>query len=121
MFGELIKREREAKGLSLKTLGKACGISDSEMLKIENGERKTPNWRTLCKLADQLELHPVELLYAAGYINEKYVEPYNKIHKLEKLDDSGLQTIQLFVDFLISRKGSKNASVKEKLLLCHID
>ena len=38
MLGEMIKEKREAKGLSLKSLGKACGISDSEMMKIENGK-----------------------------------------------------------------------------------
>jgi transcriptional regulator with XRE-family HTH domain len=115
MLGEMIKEKREAKGLSLKSLGKACGISDSEMMKIENGDRKTPNWKTLCRIAEQLEIHPVELLYAAGCISENYVKPYEQIHKLEKLNTSELRTVQLFIDFLISREKSKDVSMKEEL------
>ena len=42
--GEYIKNRRESKGMSLKKLGGACGISDSEILKIESGQRKNPNW-----------------------------------------------------------------------------
>lgn len=106
MLGTLIKEKRKEKKLSLKSLGKACGISDSEMLKIENGERKTPNWYTLCKIADQLGLHPVELLCEAGCIDERYIQPYAKIHKLDVLNEEDLVTVQLFVDFLIERRRS---------------
>ena len=48
--GEMIKKRREALKVSLKKLGEACGVSDSEILKIESGERKSPNWNTLCKI-----------------------------------------------------------------------
>ena len=39
-LGEMIKNKREAAGLSQKRLGTACGLSDSEIMKIENGQRK---------------------------------------------------------------------------------
>lgn len=45
----MIKNKREAAGLSQKRLGSACGLSDSEIMKIENGQRKTPSWKNLCK------------------------------------------------------------------------
>ena len=41
--GQLIKSRREAAGLSQKKLGNACGLSDSEIMKIEKGIRKKPN------------------------------------------------------------------------------
>ena len=46
-IGQMIKCRREAMGLSLKKLAIACGSSDSEIMKIENGTRKKPNWATL--------------------------------------------------------------------------
>ena len=87
-LGEMIKNKREAAGLSQKKLGTACGLSDSEIMKIENGQRKTPSWKNLCKIAQALDFHPFEILLVAGYITENDIE-----------------TIQLFVDFVISRKG----------------
>ena len=88
-LGEMIKNKREAAGLSQKRLGTACGLSDSEIMKIENGLRKTPSWKNLCKIAQVLDFHPFEILLVAGYITENDIE-----------------TIQLFVDFMISRKGT---------------
>lgn len=48
-LGEMIKNKREAAGLSQKRLGTACGLSDSEIMKIENGQRKTPSWKICAK------------------------------------------------------------------------
>jgi transcriptional regulator with XRE-family HTH domain len=49
-IGQMIKSRREAMGLSLKKLAIACGSSDSEIMKIENGTRKNPNWATVTAL-----------------------------------------------------------------------
>ena len=74
--GTLIKNTRETAGLSQKKLGNACGLSDSEIMKIENGVRQKPNWENLCRIAQALDFHPFKLLLAAGYISE------NDIHQL---------------------------------------
>lgn len=42
-LGQFIKSKRESSGLSLKKLSSATGISDTEILKIENGTRKKPS------------------------------------------------------------------------------
>ena len=73
--GEFIKDRRESLNISLKKLGEACGVSDSEILKIESGQRKNPNWTTLCKIARALNFHPFELLLKAGYISETDINP----------------------------------------------
>ena len=39
-LGQFLKEKREFSGLSLKKLSSVTGISDSELLKIENGTRK---------------------------------------------------------------------------------
>ncbi len=103
-LGQMIKDKREAAGLSQKKLGTACGLSDSEIMKIENGQRKTPSWRNLCRIAQALEFHPFEILLEAGYITENDINPGVRIHGLDKLDDKDIETVQLFVDFVISRK-----------------
>ena len=81
-IGQMIKSRREAMGLSLKKLAIACGSSDSEIMKIENGTRKNPNWATLCK-SRALNFHPFEILLAAGYISENDMHPNCQIHGLE--------------------------------------
>ena len=80
--GKLIKEKRTAAKLSQKNLGKACGISDSEIMKIENGTRKTPNWENLCKIAKVLGMHPFDILLAAGYISENDFNPNKRLHNL---------------------------------------
>ena len=68
-LGQFLKEKREFSGLSLKKLSSVTGISDSELLKIENGTRKKPGWEHLCKIAKALNFHPFEILLNAGYIS----------------------------------------------------
>ena len=101
-IGKYIKEHREALGYSLKRLGEASGISDSEILKIENGTRKNPNWNTLCDIAKALSIHPLEILLEAGYINAEDINPACTIKHLDRLNAEQLKTVQRFIDFLVS-------------------
>lgn len=101
--GKLIKENRIRSGLSLKKLGSLCGVSDTEIFKIENGSRKQPNWHTLCKIAHVLEFHPFELLLVAGYISEKDINPNLKIYRLDELSKEDLIIVQLFIDFIVEK------------------
>ena len=106
-LGRFIKFKREDSGLSLKKLSSATGISDTEILKIENGTRKRPSWEHLCKIATALNFHPFEVLLNAGYISESDIKPLLLINGLEDLNEQQLNTVQLFVDFIkaaISKK-----------------
>ena len=103
-LGQLIKVKREAAGLSQKKLGSACDLSDSEIMKIENGIRKKPNWENLCKIAQALNFHPFEFLLAAGYISEEDIHPNIQLQGLGNLESSDIDCLQLFIDFIISRK-----------------
>ena len=60
-LGQFLKEKRESSGLSLKRLSSITGISDSELLKIENGTRKKPGWEHLCKIAKALNLQIKDL------------------------------------------------------------
>lgn len=103
-LGKLIKSKREAAKLSQKKLGDACGMSDTTISKIEAGSRQTPQWDTLCKIAQALNFHPFEILLAAGYITKDDIHPNSQIHGLENLNEAGLEDVQLFIDFLQTRK-----------------
>jgi transcriptional regulator with XRE-family HTH domain len=113
-IGQLIKSKRKEAKLSLKRLSKISGVSDSEILKIENGTRKYPNWNTLCDIAHPLDIHPLEILLAAGYITENDIHPNSQIHGLENLDKADIENVQLFVDFLQMRNPKTNNPNKEK-------
>ncbi|MBN2835616.1 MAG: helix-turn-helix domain-containing protein [Candidatus Delongbacteria bacterium] len=114
-LGTLIKQRREKAGLSLKKLGDACGISDSEVMKIENGTRKNPNWVTLCEMAKVLDFHPFELLLAVGYITHEDIHPNAQIHGLDKLSANKIETVQTFIDFIAVHEINRDLSQKEAI------
>lgn len=103
-IGSFIKHQREKAGYSLKKLASLSGISDSELFKIENGTRQSPNWKNLCEIAKVLEIHPFKFLLKAGYIGENDVNPILKIKGLDKLDSNELHLVQLYVDFLLEKR-----------------
>lgn len=112
-LGKFIKDKREAAGLSLKKLGTCCGMSDSEIMKIENGTRKNPNWSNLCEIAHALNFHTFEVLLVAGYITEKDIHPNSHIHGLENLSADDVSVVQLFIDFLTMRSRNVDDVSKE--------
>lgn len=112
-IGAYIKAKRETAGYSQKKLATQCGISDSELHKIEKGIRKKPNWQSLCEIAKCLEIHPLELLLKAGYITEEDINPMHKIKRLNKLSLDELNLVQLYIDFLIAKKQGSLKGVSE--------
>ena len=107
--GTLIKERREALGMSLKKLSEACEISDSEILKIESGQRKTPNWSALCKIAHALSFHPFEVLLAAGYITESDVNPVYRLKGLDRLSAEDMEVVQNIIDAQVAKNAKKLA------------
>ena len=61
-IGRLIETRRRALGLSQKELGRSSGLSDTTICKIENGNRTTPSWESLCRIAKALNIHPFEFM-----------------------------------------------------------
>jgi transcriptional regulator with XRE-family HTH domain len=113
-LGQKIKKRRGEAGLSLKKLGDACGISDTEVMKIENGDRKNPNWVTICEISKTLKFHPFELLLDAGYITAQDIHPNSQIHGLEKLNKEEIKTVQAFIDFMAEHKANDVFSKRTK-------
>lgn len=103
-LGEFIKEKRLSAGLSFKKLSIASDVSDSEIKRIENGTRKNPSWNTLCKIAKALDFHPFEILLNAGYISEKDIHPVSQLKGLDDLNENELNIVQLFIDFIKTKR-----------------
>jgi transcriptional regulator with XRE-family HTH domain len=75
-IGELIKSLREAKNYSQRKLGYLSGVSNATINRIENN-LSVPNPQTLKKLSASLGASYIELLNAAGYLEQKEFIPGN--------------------------------------------
>ena len=64
--GEIIAEAREKKGISKRELSRLANISDTELARIESGERKIPNPKTLRKISKYIDINYNDLMYAAG-------------------------------------------------------
>ena len=64
--GQMIARAREEKHLSKRELSRIAKISDTELARIESGEREIPNPKTLRKISKVIGLNYNDLMYAAG-------------------------------------------------------
>lgn len=78
-FGEFLKNLRKEKGLSQRQLADLCNISNTEISRIESGERQKPSPNILKAIAPHLGISYGELMTKAGYIeetidHEKYTE-----------------------------------------------
>ena len=102
-LGQLVKRRRKAANLSQKKLGEACGLSDSEIMRIENGTRKTPSWRNLCNIAQVLKIRPLDILLEANYISKDDIYPCPIFKNTDRLTETERVMIQLLIDFIVEK------------------
>ena len=61
-LAENLKNLRNANGYSQSELAALTGISQPTICHIEHGKKKNPKWKTVVKLANKLNVTPVELL-----------------------------------------------------------
>ena len=66
-FGDILKRERTNRGLSLRELAEVSGIEASYINRLEKGNRDNPGFVTVCALASAMELNGEEILKSFGY------------------------------------------------------
>jgi len=61
-FGRYLQQKRLELGIGQRELAKRCNISNSEISRLESGDRKSPSIDTLTKLVDGLGVDKEELL-----------------------------------------------------------
>lgn len=83
-LGVILKQRRKVMELRLLDIREACGVSESHMGRIENGERY-PSAEILSKLAKPLGYQEIEIFRLAGYLTESPEgTPPDKLHKATK-------------------------------------
>ena len=109
-LGQLLKEQRLANNLSMKSVYKATGIHDSTLSRIENGEMSEPPAKTIRKLSNLYGSDIVPLFVSCGYLQvsdlEKYQQCFSGVDKLTEEEKSFIQTqIDLF---LKNKRGDEN-------------
>lgn len=94
-FGEFFKNIRTEKGLSQRQLAELSHISNTEISRIESGERRNPSPNILKSLAPHLGISYGELMIKAGYIDESIEHEKYTEHIFRKADGELADTIRL--------------------------
>ena len=94
-FGEWIQEQRKKSGLSQRQLAVLINISNTEISRIESGERKRPAPYILKRIAPHIGISYRVLLEIAGY-GELFVEKETDL----TLDE--LRKIEEYKSFLLS-------------------
>lgn len=122
--GELITEAREKKGISKNQLAELCGVSHTEIARIESGEREVPNPKTLRKISKYIDVNFNELMYAAGLglqigPDSSLLKEYYASLRGSKVKEAlvnafcSLQNCNKFEEFLKKKLESKNLSEDE--------
>jgi transcriptional regulator with XRE-family HTH domain len=105
-LGKIIKFERGRKGFSRRKCAALVDISDTELKRIEDGERQVPNLITLINICKLLELDLLNLLDDTGFYEMPeeelfYVVIKNKEPKVFKIHaQNEYQAIRTIIDFI---------------------
>ena len=131
--GTLIEKGRKNKGLNKRELSNLVGISDTELSRIESGEREAPNPKILRKISKEIDVNYNDLMYAAGLgsqvspLNPYLLEYYNSL-KGNKLDEAlvningAIDNNSIVIESLkISSEADDITEEKKKVLLQTIE
>lgn len=91
-IGEYIKILRKEKGLSQRVLGELANVSNTEISRIESGERIKPSPEILKAIAPHLGVDYLDLMRKANYI-EEVVENNGIKESILRNDDGSLADI----------------------------
>lgn len=126
--GELIKKGREEKNLSMRQLAELAKVSHSDISRIESGEREVPNPKILRKISKYIDVNYNDLMYAAGLgfqvtpLNP-FLKRYYSSLKGHELDEALINTLgsienwEALVKSLRNRVETENISEEEKEII----
>lgn len=98
--GKLIKELRIKKDFTQRQLAYLADVSNTEISRIEKGERKKPNPIILQKIAKPLNIHYKTLYEAAGYETIYKLEPVDSGELLK--DPSATYTEEEMIDEILA-------------------
>lgn len=106
-LGSYLKAKRENANYSQNQLGKLCGVSETTICNLETGKTKKPDCKLLCQIAHNLNVSKLEVMLAAGYIDENDLAPQCRLNGVENLTSDEIKIVQPYIDYLNSRKPNK--------------
>ena len=110
-LGEVIKKVREAKGLSQKELAISCKMDQSHYSRVENG-KTDPSFSIVVRIAKALgvELHELfradEIFKDVDSLDKSVME---KVSLIDELDKKEKQAFFIMLDALIAKKRLKDS------------
>lgn len=102
-LGQLIRAARQDQGLSTPELARAVGTSQSNIVRLENGQVETPSAVLLQRLSTQLD-QPLTQLYRLAGIPVPALQPYLRADY--GLSDKDVTRVQDYIHRLASRYGA---------------
>ncbi|MED1788849.1 helix-turn-helix transcriptional regulator [Brevibacillus laterosporus] len=112
-LGELIKGKRVDMGFSLSELGRMTGISKGVLSKIESGETKRPELRTLKPIVDALEIPYEEII-------ERYVDVEHRIDILDQLLSESIEISNKILITKVAQQIMKSPNEDTYVILEHL-
>ena len=126
-FGRLVKRLREKRGLSYHQLATETGISASYLLRLENGDRRSPSLKVAFALANVLDMSIEQLkesVDASTYEESKRVKLEELLlycHNLtinDKVIDSDFkERILDLINLIITSNSKSTFEVEDQILV----
>lgn len=128
--GEMIAKGREASGLSQRELANLAHVSNTEISRIESGEREIPNPKTLRRISKYIGVNYNDLMYAAGLGFEvtplnPFIKDYYSSLKGEQIDEALINTLgsidnwKYLIDSLNNKLNDKSTIDDEKEIILH--
>lgn len=110
-LGDMIKRVREAKGLSSKEVALSCKMDPSQYSRIERGIND-PSYSTIVKIARALKVSVSDLFQAEDIfkdinsLDKSVIEKVSLVEQLDKKEKAAFFTV---LDALVSNKRLKDS------------
>jgi|ERR1017187_6274061 transcriptional regulator with XRE-family HTH domain len=110
-LGSELRRIREFRGVSLKSVAEPAEISPAYLLKLERDDVQSPSPHVLRRLAERLDVSYLELMTLAGYETTESRRPRPRVGVLadalaaEPLDADEQHAVAAFLTALRAQKG----------------
>lgn len=112
VLGPELRRIRKARGVTLRGVEEATGISNAYLSQLENGKIAKPSPNVLYKLSEFYEVPYEDLMRAAGYVGEDRTGDEEKrgrlsavaLATLSSLDEEEEKELMKYAEYLRSRR-----------------
>lgn len=115
-IGSFIKEKREIKGLSQRQLAELTKVSNTEISRIESGQRRNPAPYILKRIAPYIGVSYRELLEKAGY-KELLVNGDNEKSIVQEFPETYINAVRDFCDKDLTPEEIKKLEEFKKFLL----